>query len=268
MQVCALLRVLSTTRGADRPGPFLVVAPASTLGNWEAELRRWSPSLRVAVFRAAGANQLTFHHELMHGSRKQRVTAAAEAAALIASDVRNDDSSVADDGDSDSGSDENSGTDDDDGDGDASEESKDESPREGSSNSGYRGSGATRGHACGPQTQASSCSGGSGAGASETPRAFDVLLATYTLFDRSTESSRLDRALLRRYRYQAIVLDEGESGDGGGGEGGGRCADQLIVLNTYSGHNVRNAESARYKHLSALRSDFRLLLSGTPVQVQ
>ena len=34
-----------------------------------------------------------------------------------------------------------------------------------------------------------------------------------------------------------------------------------------AGHNVRNAESARYKHLCALRSDFRLLLSGTIVQV-
>lgn len=216
VQVCALLRVLSSAQGSEHPGPFLVVAPASTLGNWEAELRRWAPSLRVAVFRAAGASQLTFHHELMHGSRRQRagVTTAA-AAASAAGEVPRSDTSEADENDSESGTSNDSGSgddEDDDGDGDASEASKDEALGIRRAGSGHGGSGSRR-PAAGLQTQTSNCSAGSGAGASATPRAFDVLLTTYTLFDRSTESSRLDRAFLRRYRYQAIVLDEGAYGD-------------------------------------------------------
>lgn len=67
---------------------------------------------------------------------------------------------------------------------------------------------------CISATQTSTLSGATIARVSGTPRAFDVLLVTYTLFDRSSESSRLDRAFLRRYHFQAVVLDEGDSQQG------------------------------------------------------
>jgi len=52
IQVIALLLVLRKHR---RPGPHLVVLPASLLGNWRAELARFAPGLRVAVaHRSAG----------------------------------------------------------------------------------------------------------------------------------------------------------------------------------------------------------------------
>src|SRR5699024_1935399 len=38
----------SAADGVGAPGPFLVVAPSSVVPNWEAEARRFVPSLRVA----------------------------------------------------------------------------------------------------------------------------------------------------------------------------------------------------------------------------
>ena len=47
MQIIALL--LSARRGGAARGPHLLVAPASLLGNWVAEIERFAPSLRVRV---------------------------------------------------------------------------------------------------------------------------------------------------------------------------------------------------------------------------
>jgi SNF2 family DNA or RNA helicase len=244
VQVCALLSVLAAagSAGGGADGPFLVVAPASTLGNWQAELARWSPSLRCALFRTAGADRLTFHHELMHGigkagARKRRSTKSdseadlsvddtdADATAGVGSKRHRQPASQSGSSHGDSASEEE----DEDGDDCARDSTSDASS--GDAPRGARDSSASSG----PRRR-----GISYAGRQDTPRSFDVLLTTYTLFDRSSESSRLDRAFLRRYRYSAIVLDEG--------------------------HAVRKADSSRFKHLSSLQADFRLLLSGTPVQ--
>lgn len=41
-------------------GPHLIVVPKSTLGNWQAELRRWCPSLRPVVFQGSKAERAEF----------------------------------------------------------------------------------------------------------------------------------------------------------------------------------------------------------------
>jgi non-specific serine/threonine protein kinase len=55
VQVLALLLVLKNTAGA-KPGPCLLVAPASLLANWAAESARFAPSLRVHVAHPSAAH--------------------------------------------------------------------------------------------------------------------------------------------------------------------------------------------------------------------
>ncbi|KAI9219352.1 SNF2 family N-terminal domain-containing protein [Blastocladiella britannica] len=49
-----------------------------------------------------------------------------------------------------------------------------------------------------------------------------------------------DRGFLRKMRFSAMILDEG--------------------------HAIKNVESQRYKHLMSIRAQFRVLLTGTPLQ--
>lgn len=35
----------------DNPGPYLIIVPLSTISNWEMEFARWSPAIRVIVFK-------------------------------------------------------------------------------------------------------------------------------------------------------------------------------------------------------------------------
>lgn len=43
---CHLVREAQAA-GSRQPRPFLIAVPASVLPNWEAELRRWAPGLKV-----------------------------------------------------------------------------------------------------------------------------------------------------------------------------------------------------------------------------
>ncbi|CAN5348829.1 hypothetical protein BH23ACT3_BH23ACT3_17340 [soil metagenome] len=45
----------------DRPGPHLVVCPLSVVHNWEAEARRFTPSLQVSVHHGSGRHRATDH---------------------------------------------------------------------------------------------------------------------------------------------------------------------------------------------------------------
>ncbi|TFG94987.1 MAG: DEAD/DEAH box helicase, partial [Myxococcales bacterium] len=54
IQVLALLLVLRRTRGARRR-PSLLVAPASLLANWAAEVERFAPGIRILVAHASAA---------------------------------------------------------------------------------------------------------------------------------------------------------------------------------------------------------------------
>jgi SWI/SNF-related matrix-associated actin-dependent regulator 1 of chromatin subfamily A len=68
--------------------------------------------------------------------------------------------------------------------------------------------------------------------------AVDVILCTYTLWERDTCLE--DREFLRSFRYQFCILDEG--------------------------HSIKNSKGNRFKKLAAVKCTNRLLLSGTPVQ--
>lgn len=67
---------------------------------------------------------------------------------------------------------------------------------------------------------------------------FDVLLTTYTYFER--DSCQDDRTFLRSFRFGYMILDEG--------------------------HSIKNPNSSRFKRISAMRARTRLVLSGTPIQ--
>jgi len=45
---------LSHLRSKNVMGPFLIVAPLSTLRNWSAEVRRWCPSMPVLEYHGRG----------------------------------------------------------------------------------------------------------------------------------------------------------------------------------------------------------------------
>lgn len=66
VQVIALLATVLETEGASA-GPALVVAPLSTLRNWEAEIRRFAPQLALTV---------------VHGSAEERLELASDFAAV------------------------------------------------------------------------------------------------------------------------------------------------------------------------------------------
>uniref|UniRef100_K3WMP5 ATP-dependent helicase n=1 Tax=Globisporangium ultimum (strain ATCC 200006 / CBS 805.95 / DAOM BR144) TaxID=431595 RepID=K3WMP5_GLOUD len=67
---------------------------------------------------------------------------------------------------------------------------------------------------------------------------FDVLLTTYTYFER--DSCQDDRNFLRNFHFGYMILDEG--------------------------HSIKNSKTSRFKRISAMRSRNRLVLSGTPIQ--
>lgn len=66
----------------------------------------------------------------------------------------------------------------------------------------------------------------------------DVILSTYTIFER--ESNKSDRAFMNSLQFEYQVLDEA--------------------------HCIKNAQSSRFTNLNMLKTKHRLLLSGTPVQ--
>lgn len=65
---------------------------------------------------------------------------------------------------------------------------------------------------------------------------FDVIVTTYNMISGSKD----DRSFLRKMKFKYMILDEG--------------------------HMVKNVSSQRYKHLMSIRTPFRLLLTGTPLQ--
>ncbi|KAJ2532584.1 DNA-dependent ATPase fun30 [Coemansia sp. RSA 1937] len=65
---------------------------------------------------------------------------------------------------------------------------------------------------------------------------YDVLITTYNL----ATGNKLDRMFLKRRSFHSMILDEG--------------------------HMVKNCMSSRYKWLMQIRTPFRLLLTGTPLQ--
>ncbi|KAJ2048226.1 DNA-dependent ATPase fun30 [Coemansia sp. S16] len=70
----------------------------------------------------------------------------------------------------------------------------------------------------------------------EDESAYDVLVTTYNV----ATGNKMDRIFLKKRRFHSLILDEG--------------------------HMVKNCMSSRYKWLMQIRTPFRLLLTGTPLQ--
>ncbi|KAJ1815983.1 DNA-dependent ATPase fun30 [Coemansia sp. RSA 2598] len=70
----------------------------------------------------------------------------------------------------------------------------------------------------------------------EDESSYDVMVTTYNV----ATGNKLDRLFLKKRRFHSLILDEG--------------------------HMVKNCTSSRYKWLMQIRTPFRLLLTGTPLQ--
>ncbi|KAJ2581527.1 DNA-dependent ATPase fun30, partial [Coemansia sp. RSA 1836] len=70
----------------------------------------------------------------------------------------------------------------------------------------------------------------------EDESAYDVMVTTYNV----ATGNKMDRLFLKKRRFHSLILDEG--------------------------HMVKNCMSSRYKWLMQIRTPFRLLLTGTPLQ--
>lgn len=205
VQTCVLLATAHALRGAAA-GPHCIVTPASTLGNWQRELAKWAPELRVGLYRG-GATRYEQQSALMRGDASAVSVRSAAANSTGDSAVE-----VVDVDGEDSGGDDGGYV-------------ITCSASESDSFDGRR----TNSPVPDPSSQRSG-----------TRTGFDVLLTTYTLFDRSGSGPAADRAWLRKIDWDCLILDEG--------------------------HAVKNVGSARHRHLSALKAQHRFLLSGTPVQ--
>ena len=85
-QTVALLELLHTAAGLR--GPFLIVAPLSTLAHWEREVARWTTLNAVVLHGERASRELIVRHEFAHGRVMPRDARAApteaEAAAAAA----------------------------------------------------------------------------------------------------------------------------------------------------------------------------------------
>ncbi|KAJ2722546.1 DNA-dependent ATPase fun30 [Coemansia sp. Benny D115] len=70
----------------------------------------------------------------------------------------------------------------------------------------------------------------------EDESSYDLMVTTYNV----ATGNKLDRVFLKKRRFHSLILDEG--------------------------HMVKNCMSSRYKWLMQIRTPFRLLLTGTPLQ--
>jgi SWI/SNF-related matrix-associated actin-dependent regulator 1 of chromatin subfamily A len=69
---------------------------------------------------------------------------------------------------------------------------------------------------------------------------FDVMLTTYSFFERDSDSQKEDRRFFRSFAWEYMVIDEA--------------------------HALKNMASARFKRLQKISAQRKLLLSGTPIQ--
>jgi SNF2 family DNA or RNA helicase len=63
MQVLAL--ILHLRESGAETGAFLVIVPSSVLPNWQSELARWAPSLRVATYAGPEATRVDAFNSLV-----------------------------------------------------------------------------------------------------------------------------------------------------------------------------------------------------------
>lgn len=213
------------------PGPHLVVVPASLLENWQRELRRWCPDLKIVVYygkhRSVVRKRLNALRERMAqglpadddladlacpdtlaeiAANEKLAEVEAEAAALEA------------------------GADDDPLGLGQIHESDDEYDLTKDQEEGAEEEGAEQ-----PPPQWDM---GSGC----TPAPFNIMITCYTLFERDSPEQRLDRGFLEKWRWSHLVMDEA--------------------------HALKNRNASRTMRLRrvANASRRRIMLTGTPLQ--
>ena len=77
-------QLIATVLADPVPGPTLVICPVSVLGNWERELARFAPTLRVLVHHGPG--RFTTHRSKL-GTRVKRADVVLTTYSLVARDV-------------------------------------------------------------------------------------------------------------------------------------------------------------------------------------
>lgn len=67
-------------------GPFLIVAPVSTLANWISEFEKWTPTIPIVMYHGAKDERAKLREEILHLQKRQRrkMDPSAPAAAVAA----------------------------------------------------------------------------------------------------------------------------------------------------------------------------------------
>ncbi|GFH27437.1 uncharacterized protein HaLaN_25757, partial [Haematococcus lacustris] len=180
------------------PRPHLIVCPASLLENWQRELQRWCPNLRVMMYYGKERDLV---RDALTVWRKRR-----DAAKGLMGDA---------------------------GDEDDKSDDEEEASQEESEKSDADEAGASHEQVCGLQLSDP---------ASGELAPFDVLITTYSMFERDSPDARVDRAFITKWRWSHMVADEA--------------------------HALKNRNSIRTRKLMKLarKCEHRILLTGTPLQ--
>ena len=186
--------------GSDS-GPHLVVAPASLLENWQRELQRWCPGLKVVTYYGTGRaalRQQLLHHRYGHSAASSvcHTTGTFELLLLLSGDVNIMTTQLI-----------------------VQPElipSCRQTPKAAVpsvevitiSDSEASGGDATYdGKSLEPRTQ--HVSDQSDCASSDSKQApFDVMLTCYTLFERDSVDQQADRSFLKKWHWSHLVLDE------------------------------------------------------------
>ncbi|KAI3428839.1 hypothetical protein D9Q98_007656 [Chlorella vulgaris] len=212
------------------PGPHLVVVPASLLENWQRELRRWCPALKVVVYygkhRAVVRKRLaTLRERMVKGEEVQDDLSDLADPALLAELAQTyklaEAAAAANDG---------SDHDDDPYGAGEAHESDDEFDidREKAGDDGEAAPDAEP-----PEWDIN---------AKLQPAPFNVMLTCYTLFERDSPEQRLDRGFLEKWRWSHLIMDEA--------------------------HALKNRNASRTTRLRRVSnaSRRRIMMTGTPLQ--
>jgi SNF2 family DNA or RNA helicase len=163
-------------------GPHLIVTPASTLSNWVRECKKWTPHLRVRVYRG-GADRF---EQIRILTRDGPGMADEEDE----DEFEENDETVIGSGTDDEADGEKEGRQDDD---EMEEEEQEKEEFYDNEDDAIADADAIASRS-GPQ-----------------PRSFDILVTTYQIFDKQGGNAITDRALFRRFKWQYIICDEGHS---------------------------------------------------------
>ena len=237
IQSIALLAHLMEEKG--NYGPFLVVAPLSTLSNWANEFAKWTPSIQVLSYKGPPAARKDVQKEIhaycawlkrhrateeqlggssSKRSHKKKKSPATPPPAVIPEDLMDDHNTTSDDADAFA----------------AMDDDDDAASRTTSANGEQQPAPKRRRTTKDDESGASSyVPSGFSTTAHNKPN-FNVVLTTYEYIMR-------DRAVLRKVEWQYIIVDEG--------------------------HRMKNANSKFAQTLGNLyTAKRRLLLTGTPLQ--